>query len=59
MEATEERSFSPFDGLNTIEEIETKLDCMLPMLGVFYQDSSDPEELKRLAEKAIQKILKN
>ena len=56
METTKAETFNPFGGLATIEEILAKLDQTLEMNKVFYQESSDPKELGKLAQEAIQKI---
>lgn len=56
METITEKRFNPFEGLLTIEAIETKLAQILSLSGNFFQESSDPEEVKNLAEEAIKKI---
>ncbi|KKP57119.1 MAG: hypothetical protein UR51_C0023G0004 [Candidatus Moranbacteria bacterium GW2011_GWF1_34_10] len=56
---TQEEEFNPFTGLLTIEAVEAKLDEILKLSGVFFQESRDPNEIKKLAQEAIQKIQQN
>lgn len=59
MEIKKNERFNPFNGLSTIDAIDAKLSEILSLSGTFFQESSDPKVVKKLAEEAIQKILKN
>lgn len=59
MKTQQGERFNPFEGLPTVEAVEMKLEEILSLSGNFFQESSDPEIVKELAEEAIQKIIQN